>query len=125
LLTRFKTVNPAFLASLNETVRGVLNVEKTLRTGRRQEGQTFRGAASRGRRNVKWPPHTTQPPSHNSYSYSGIAPILIPDAASDCERFQLPEALRVLPRGAGWQFGVGAGCNSPQMDDIRTEKAIY
>ena len=66
-------MNPAFLASEKETVRGVLKVEKTLRTGRRQAGQTLSSGASSGRRNVKRPWQTGQFPSHNSYSYIGMA----------------------------------------------------
>jgi type IV secretory pathway VirD2 relaxase len=65
-------VNPAFLASEKETVRGVLKVEKTLRTGRRQAGQSFSSGASIGRCNVNRPWHTAHSPSHNSYSYNGM-----------------------------------------------------
>jgi hypothetical protein len=51
-----------------ESVRAVLNVEMTLRTGRRQAGQTFSSGASSGRRKENRPWHTGQLPSHNSYS---------------------------------------------------------
>ena len=71
LLTRFNTVNPAFLASDTESglsLTGELNVERTLRTGFLQAGQRVKGAAETGRRKVNFPPHTAQLPSHNSYS---------------------------------------------------------
>src|ERR1039458_7943686 len=84
LLTRLRTVKPAFLASEMERERGVLKVEKTLRTGRRQAGQTFSSLASSGRRKVKRPWHTGQFPSHNSYSYIGMADLMIADAAANC-----------------------------------------
>jgi hypothetical protein len=73
---RLRTVKPAFLASESDgglDLTGELKVEMILRTGRRQAGQTFNGAALIGRRNVNWPPHTMQSPSHNSYSYIGMA----------------------------------------------------
>ena len=44
------------------------HIEITLRTGRLHAGHTFSGAAERGRRNVNFPPHTLQSPSHSSYS---------------------------------------------------------
>jgi hypothetical protein len=72
---RFKTLNPAFFASLIDTgfsFVGVLKVEMIFRTGFRQAGQLRKGSASNGRRSVKCPPHAAQSPPHNSYSYSGI-----------------------------------------------------
>ena len=74
LLTRFRTVKPAFFASLTDTLSfvGALNVEMILRTGFRQAGQCVNGAAFSGRRRVNRPPQAVQLPSHNSYSYSGI-----------------------------------------------------
>jgi hypothetical protein len=68
LLTRFRTVKPAFLASEMESALGELNVEKTLRTGFLQAGQWVKGAAESGRRKVNRPPHTLQSPSQSSYS---------------------------------------------------------
>ena len=68
-------MKPAFLASENDTglvLTGELKVEMILRTGRRQAGQTFKGVALNGRRNVNLQPQAAQPPSHNSYSYIGI-----------------------------------------------------
>jgi len=71
LLTRFSTVNPAFLASVTESgfsFAGELKVEMILRTGFLQAGHWVRAAALSGRRNVNRPPHTTQLPAHSSYS---------------------------------------------------------
>jgi len=62
------TLKPAFFASENESGRGELKVEKTLRTGFLQAGHFVNGAAESGRRKVNFPPQTLQPPSHNSYS---------------------------------------------------------
>ena len=69
----FSTVNPAFFASEIETAFGELNEEKTFRTGFLQAGHCVSGLADNGRRNVNFPPHTLQSPSHNSYSYNGMA----------------------------------------------------
>jgi hypothetical protein len=77
-------VKPAFLASEMESERGVLKVEMTLRTGRRQAGQTFSSGASSGRRKVNRPWQTGQFPSHNSYSYIGMADTIIANAAANC-----------------------------------------
>jgi len=68
LLTRLRTVNPAFLALEKDIVLGELKVEMTLRTGFRQLGQSFNSGALIGRRRVKRPWHTAHLPSHNSYS---------------------------------------------------------
>lgn len=68
LLTRLRTVNPAFLASETERVLGELNEEKTFRTGFLQAGHLVSGAAESGRRRTNLPPHTLQSPSHSSYS---------------------------------------------------------
>jgi hypothetical protein len=71
LLTRFKTVKPAFLAELMETgfvLIGELKVENTFRTGFLQAGQFVNGGWLSARRKVNLPPQTTQLPSHNSYS---------------------------------------------------------
>ena|ERR1041385_3534722 len=71
LLTRFKTLNPAFFASEMESglsFSGELNVEMILRTGFLQAGHCVNGAALSGRRSVNLPPHTLHSPSHNSYS---------------------------------------------------------
>jgi hypothetical protein len=68
LLTRLRTVNPAFFASEMDTVLGELNDENNFRTGFLQAGQWVRGAADTGRRKVKRPPQTTQSPSQSSYS---------------------------------------------------------
>jgi hypothetical protein len=76
LFTRFNTVNPAFFASEIETglvIEGVLKLESSLRTGFLHAGHWVSGFASNGRRRVNRPPHTLQDPSHNSYSYSGMA----------------------------------------------------
>lgn len=74
---RFRTVNPAFLASEIETglsSLGVLKVEITRLTRFLQAGQCVSSGALTGRRSVNRPPQTTHPPwpSHTSYSYSGI-----------------------------------------------------
>ena len=71
LLTRFRTVKPAFLASEIESglsFIGELNAERILRTGFLQAGQCVSGDAERGRCRVNLPPQTLQLPSHNSYS---------------------------------------------------------
>ena len=71
LLTFFKTVNPAFLASLTYTgfrCVGVLNRDRTFRTGFRQAGHCVNGAADSGRRSVNLPPQAAQFPSQSSYS---------------------------------------------------------
>ncbi len=71
LLTFFKTVNPAFLASETESgfnFTGELNVEIILRTGFLQAGQCVSGAAESGRCKVNLPPQTLQSPSQSSYS---------------------------------------------------------
>ena len=68
LLTRFRTVNPAFLASETETCFGELNVERILRTGFLHAGQCVSGLADSGRFSVNFPLQTAQSPSHNSYS---------------------------------------------------------
>ncbi len=71
LLTRFSTVNPAFFASVTDSglsFSGELNVEMIFRTGFLHAGQLVNGLADSGRRSVNFPPHTAQPPSHNSYS---------------------------------------------------------
>ena len=68
---RFKTVNPAFLASAQESglsFTGELKGEMTLRTGFLQAGHFVSGAAESGRRKVNRPPQTLQSPSHSSYS---------------------------------------------------------
>src|SRR6266567_6041739 len=70
--TRLRTLNPAFLASEIERALGELKVENTFRTGFLQAGHFVNGAAESGRLRVNLPPHTLQPPSHSSYSYSGI-----------------------------------------------------
>src|SRR6267143_5542837 len=66
--TRFRTVNPAFLASETERALGELKVDNTLRTGFLQSGHFVKGVADNGLLNVNSPPQTLQPPSHNSYS---------------------------------------------------------
>lgn len=71
LLTRLRTVKPAFLASVTDSgfsLMGELKVERTLRTGFLQAGQFVSGLAESGRRRVNFPPHTAQPPSVSSYS---------------------------------------------------------
>jgi hypothetical protein len=75
LPTRFRTENPAFLASDIDNFRGELKVEKSRRTGFLQAGHLVNGAAEMGRRNVNLPPQTLQSPSHSSYSYSGMPEI--------------------------------------------------
>src|SRR4051812_34546703 len=68
---RFKTVNPAFLASEIESgfsLVGELNDEMILRTGLRQSGHFSKGGRLTGRFNVNFPPQTLQSPSINSYS---------------------------------------------------------
>jgi hypothetical protein len=72
LLTFLNTLNPAFFASEIETFFGELNVDQILRTGFLHAGQFVSGFAESGRCNVNFPPHTGQPPSQTSYSYSGI-----------------------------------------------------
>ena len=72
LLTRLRTVNPAFFASEIESVRGELKVDHTRRTGFLHAGHLVNGAAESGRRRVNFPPHAAQVPSHSSYSYKGI-----------------------------------------------------
>lgn len=75
LLTRFKTVNPAFLASGTESgfsFIGELKLEMIFRTGFLQAGQAFSSAAVTGRRRVNRPPHAAQVPSQSSYSYRGM-----------------------------------------------------
>src|SRR5437868_13785373 len=72
LPTRLRTVKPAFFASESEIFLGELKREKTRRTGFLQAGHFTKGAADKGRRNVNFPPHTLQSPSHSSYSYRGI-----------------------------------------------------
>jgi len=71
LLTRLRTVKPAFFASVTESgfsLIGELKVERILRTGFLHAGQFVSGLADSGRRRVNFPPHTTQLPSVNSYS---------------------------------------------------------
>jgi hypothetical protein len=68
LLTRFRTLKPAFLASEMENDRGELKLEKTLRTGFLQAGHLVKGEAERGRKRVNFPPQTAQSPSQSSYS---------------------------------------------------------
>jgi hypothetical protein len=71
LPSRLSTVNPAFFASVTESglsFLGELNAEKTFRTGFLQAGQLVNGFADSGRLSVNFPPHTTQLPSHSSYS---------------------------------------------------------
>src|SRR6266446_8585038 len=68
---RFRTVNPAFLASEMETgfnLIGELKVEITFRTGFLQAGHRLSSGALKGRRRVNFPPQTAQFPSHSSYS---------------------------------------------------------
>ena len=72
LLTRFRTVKPAFLASEIESVLGELKVDHTRRTGFLHAGHLVKGAAESGRRRVNFPPHAAQLPSQSSYSYNGI-----------------------------------------------------
>ncbi len=72
LLTRLSTVNPAFLASEIESALGELKVDHTRRTGFLHAGHLVNGGAESGRHKVNFPPHTTQSPSHSSYSYKGI-----------------------------------------------------
>ncbi len=64
-------MNPAFLASETESglsFIGELKEEKTFLTGFLHAGQFVSDFADNGRFNVNVPPHTAQPPSHNSYS---------------------------------------------------------
>lgn len=71
LLTRFRTVKPAFLASemlKGFEMLGVLNPLMIFRTGFLHAGQADNGGAESGLRNVNFPPHAAQLPSHNSYS---------------------------------------------------------
>ena len=68
LLTRLRTLKPAFLASEMERERGELKLENTLRTGFLQAGHFVSGAAERGRRKTNLPPQTLQSPSQSSYS---------------------------------------------------------
>jgi hypothetical protein len=72
LLTRLRTVNPAFFASEIETVLGELKVDHTRRTGFLQAGHLVNGGADSGRRKVNFPPHAAHFPSQSSYSYKGI-----------------------------------------------------
>jgi hypothetical protein len=72
LLTRLRTVKPAFLASEIESFLGELKVDHTRRTGFLQAGHWVKGLADSGRFKVNFPPHTTQFPSQSSYSYNGI-----------------------------------------------------
>jgi hypothetical protein len=68
---RFKTVKPAFFASVIESgfsFVGELNVEMILRTGFLQSGHFSNGGRVTGRFNVNLPPQTLQSPSINSYS---------------------------------------------------------
>ena len=58
----------SFFAAEMVIFLGELKVENTLRTGFLQAGQLVSSWAESGRRRVNLPPHTTQPPSHNSYS---------------------------------------------------------
>jgi hypothetical protein len=73
LPSRLKTLNPAFLASDNDSALGELKVEKTFLTGFLHAGQFVSGFAETGRCNVNFPPHTAQAPSQSSYSYNGMA----------------------------------------------------
>ena len=71
LFTRFKTVKPAFFASDTESglsFCGELKLEKIFRTGFLHAGHFVKAGALAGRRKVNFPPHTTHPPWHNSYS---------------------------------------------------------
>src|ERR1041385_9169522 len=71
LPSRLNTLKPAFLASVTESglsLVGVLNAEKTLRTGFLQAGQCVSGFADNGRFSANRPPHAGQLPSHSSYS---------------------------------------------------------
>ena len=64
-------MNPAFFASEMDnglSLCGVLKLEKILRTGFLHAGQFVSGLAESGRFKVNFPPHTTQWPSHSSYS---------------------------------------------------------
>jgi hypothetical protein len=75
LPSRFRTVNPAFLAS--EMDRGLLctgelKLEMSLRTGLLHKGHLVSSGALIGRRRVNFPPQTMHSPSQSSYSYSGI-----------------------------------------------------
>jgi hypothetical protein len=72
LLTRFRTVNPAFLASEIESALGELKVDHTRRTGFLHAGHLVNGAAERGRRKANFPPQAAQFPSQSSYSYIGM-----------------------------------------------------
>jgi hypothetical protein len=47
---------------------GVLKPEMIFRTGFLHAGQCVSGLAESGRFYVNFPPQTTQPPSHSSYS---------------------------------------------------------
>jgi hypothetical protein len=70
-LTRFKTLNPAFLASVTDNgfiIDGVEKPEMIFRTGFRHAGHAFSSGADNGRLKVNLPPHAAQFPSHNSYS---------------------------------------------------------
>jgi hypothetical protein len=73
LLTRFRTVNPAFFASEIDSAFGELKVDQILRTGFLQAGQLLSGFAESGRCNVNFPPQTAQLPSQSSYSYNGMS----------------------------------------------------
>jgi hypothetical protein len=71
LPTRFRTVNPALLASAMDNgfnLVGELTCEMIFRTGFRQSGHLASGGREAGRRRLNWPPQTLQSPSHSSYS---------------------------------------------------------
>lgn len=68
LFTRFRTVNPAFLASETDRFLGELNADHALRTGLLHAGQSVSGLAESGRKRVNFPPQTLQSPSQSSYS---------------------------------------------------------
>src|ERR1051325_9397120 len=67
---RFRTVNPAFLASATDrglVIAGELKVEMSFRTGFLQSGHLVNSGALSGRRRVNLPPQTAHSPSHSSY----------------------------------------------------------
>jgi hypothetical protein len=71
LPTRFRTVNPAFLASVIESgfsFVGELTWEMIFRTGFLQSGQFVSGGRDAGRRRLNFPLQTLHSPSHSSYS---------------------------------------------------------
>jgi hypothetical protein len=73
LLTRLRTVNPAFLASDTErglSLDGELNWEINLRTGRLQSGHLVSGGALTGRRKVNEPPQILHPSWSSQTWYS-------------------------------------------------------